>query len=405
MDKYSDDETGRNMRKVRKIAYVVTKSDGGGAQRYVYDLATNIQRGYFDVSVLAGGSGPLFGELKKAGVITKAIPALERDIRIFADISAFLFLLRFFIRERPDIIHLNSPKIGGLGGVAAKIASLITGHCSLVVYTVHGWAFFEDRSFMTRWLIRFFSWLSSLTYDVVILVDRHDLDAALSFIPRQKCTLIPNGISPIATVPRREARSLLLGTHRARQDESVVLMGTVAELTRTKGLRYLIEAASILRTAAPVPRFKIVIVGDGDERMMLESLIKSNHVQDTVILRGRVDRAALYFSGLDVFVLPSVKEGLPYVILEAMSSGIPIIATDVGGIPDLVLDGTNGILVNPRNPLAIAEALQILINDPERRTSFGAQSKQIMTRQFGLEQMVTDTVRVYQGNWSSRAQV
>ena len=106
----------------QKILYLITKSNWGGAQRYVYDLATNLPKEKFDISVVAGGSGPLIQKLNEAKIRTIVFAQLSRDIRTFDDIKTFFMLISLFRKERPDIIHLNSSKIGGLGSVAGRIS-------------------------------------------------------------------------------------------------------------------------------------------------------------------------------------------------------------------------------------------------------------------------------------------
>src|SRR3989344_8728852 len=128
-----------------KILYVITKSNFGGAQRYVYDLAINL-RGY-DVAVALGGNGVLNEKLTASGIRTCSVASLQRDISPTKDIGSFGNLYSIIKKEQPDIIHLNSPKAGGLGAFACRFlnASRYTLHATRIIYTVHGWAFNEDR--------------------------------------------------------------------------------------------------------------------------------------------------------------------------------------------------------------------------------------------------------------------
>ena len=116
-----------------------------------------------------------------------------------------------------------------------------------------------------------------------------------------------------------------------------------------------------------------------------------------MFLLGYVPNAARYLKGLNIFVLPSVKEGLPYTILEAMAAGVPVIATRVGGIPDLIEDGVNGIIVPPKDPNVLADAMTSLLNNPSQRAEFGERLTTRAKTEFTRERMVDETTRVYGG--------
>ena len=247
---------------MKKILYVITKSNWGGAQRYVYDLATNLPKDQFETVVAAGrpdfsrgeprlkeadGNGPLFARLNDAGVRTISIRGLERDINPLKELQSLWNLFKIFCNERPDIIHLNSSKIGGLGAIAAKLSSLITRHSSLVVFTVHGWGFHEDRNPLARFIIFTASWLSSLFQDTIILIDRMDYTAAKKFIPHHKLVYIPNGIAKIPLPPARSARSFLSEKIRHHISPDTMIIGTIAELTKNKGLTHLIDAVNQMK--------------------------------------------------------------------------------------------------------------------------------------------------------------
>ena len=130
------------MTSTKKVLYVITKSVWGGAQRYVFDLATNLPKDQFEIVAAAGGEGPLFDKLHNAGIRTINTPSLERDVHILNETSVFWQLLKIFHTEKPDILHLNSTKIGALGALAAFLYKLLTLNFKLLtVFTVHGWGF------------------------------------------------------------------------------------------------------------------------------------------------------------------------------------------------------------------------------------------------------------------------
>jgi len=158
------------------VLFVITKSNWGGAQRYVYDLATNLPKNTFEVAVALGGSGELTSMLGSAGVRTISIEHLERDIHFFNEFRVFRTLLALYNKEQPDVVHLNSTKIGGLGSFAGRIAKV-----QRIIFTVHGWAFNEERNSLFRLALWFFSWLTIIFCHKVITISYHDTRQAVSF--------------------------------------------------------------------------------------------------------------------------------------------------------------------------------------------------------------------------------
>jgi glycosyltransferase involved in cell wall biosynthesis len=342
-------------KKRKKILYVITKSNWGGAQRYVYDLATNLSKDEFESVVAAGGGGMLFKKLSQSGIRTISIPYLERNVGIAREFRAFKFLLKTFREEKPDVIHLNSAKASGLGALAGRIANVPN-----IVQTVHGWSFNEERSFLWRTFVWIASWTAALLSHKSIMVSRHDFEQAKKMpfiISRVSC--IQNAISGQTLMERDEARSKLSQIQDIPKGSSSIWVGTNAELHKNKGLKYGINAIKLVLEKNSHVYW--IVISDGEEKKNLVHLVKKSGLQKHIFFLGYVDNAAQYMKAFDIFMLPSVKEGLPYVLLEARAAGIPIVSTDVGGIPEVVLD-TSGIIVPPKNPEKLAEAIEVLLS-------------------------------------------
>ncbi len=238
--------------------------------------------------------------------------------------------------------------------------------------------------------VLFFSWLSSLFHDKVILINTADNRAARWFIPERKLALINNGIGPIDFFPREEARAFFAEKIGRPIAPHTYLVGTNAELTRNKGIHHLISASgSCAREALTL------IIGEGHERSSLEHSLEKTGLQNAVHLLGFIPDAARYLKGLDIFVLPSLKEGLPYTIMEAMAAGLPVISTQVGGIPDLVEHRKNGLLVRPKDPPALAAALRTLMTQEELKAELSQASPGKIKSKFGLAQMIQNTIALY----------
>lgn len=376
-----------------KILYVITKSVWGGAQKYVYDLATNLPKDRFEVTIAAGGNGLLFEKLQKAGARTITIPGLERDINIWKELKSLYHLFKIFREEKPDVIHLNSSKIGGLGALAAFVCKLLTLNFKYlnVIFTVHGWGFKEDRAWWQKTVIFFLSWFSSLFHDKIILINTADYCTAQRFIPKRKLAMIPNGVRPIDFLPRIEARAFFSKKIGRQIQKDEILIGTITELTKNKGINYLIDSTSLIINS----NFLILIVGDGELHQELESRIKNQESSNKIFLTGFLPDASRYLKAFDIFVLPSLKEGLPYVIMEAMTAGLPLVATNIGGIPDLIQHGKNGLLVSPKDPSGIARAITDISKDEKLRSNFSKASLKIIKTKFSLNGMVQKTISLY----------
>lgn len=373
--------------KRKKIIYVITRSNWGGAQRYVFDLAVHLSKDQFDVVVACGGNGPLVEKLAETGVHVIPIPHLERDINIIKEVVSLYSLWLIFQKEKPDIIHFNSSKAGGLGSVAAFVSKFTANNLSLkIIFTVHGWAFNEERPYWQKMLIVFFSWLGGLFQNKIICVSRCDYDAAVRYriVPKRKLVMIHNGIEEERFLSRDEARRTL------SVPEHIFIAGTNAELTKNKGIIYLLEASRHMQE--PVMFY---IMSDGEERRTFEQFINQHNLQNKVKLAGFLPNAKQYLKAFDIFILPSVKEGLPYALLEAASAGVPVIGTAVGGVPEIIEDGTNGLLVPPRNSDALARAIKKLMASPELRMRFSEANVQLVASKFSFASMLEKTTSLY----------
>lgn len=394
-----------------RVLIIITKSNWGGAQRYVYDLATGLPRERYDTLVAFGKNGPLGERLRDAGIRTHSLPELSRDVSLRSDISSFISLLRILAVNRPNVLHLNSSKIGALGALAGRIHNirewLHRKSCpptyAKIIFTGHGWAFNEERPQRQKILIRMLHWITVLLTHQTIAVSRTTRDdiVGLPFL-KQKLSVIPNGIdgSPelLSRAEALERLNIPKDWRNELSDEShperPLLVGTIAELHRNKGIQFAISAISEL------PKFTereiyYAVIASGDEEARLQDQIITLSLEDRVTLLGYRKNAAELLPAFDIFLLPSITEAMPYVILEAGASGLPIIATAVGGIPEVIEDMKTGILLQPRNPTEIARAIAYLALDDERRHLLADRAHARISERFTLTEMIEKTTAVY----------
>lgn len=380
-----------------KILFSITKSSWGGAQSYVYDMASACSRRGWNVIVASGppeahaSKNNLLGRLEVAGIRTEVIENFTRDISITRELRSFSELLRLIRRERPDIVHVNSSKAAGVGALAARLLRVPT-----VVFTAHGWPFREERPPLAKSLIWFFSWITALLSDVVIAVSDADArDAAAMPLIRNKVRMIRNGTGERPLLARAEARAFIRTVAGRDIPGNVRWVWTNGELTANKGIGYALQAVRLLKdTGTPVA---YVITGSGEDLKALKQSSRDLGIQDEIFFCGFVPDAKIYANAFDIFLLPSLKEGLPYVVLEAGLAGLPVIATNVGGIPEIVENGACGIVVTAKDPRKIADALVALIEDADSARELGEKLRERVRDEFSLDRMVRETIAVYEG--------
>ncbi|HEY1041831.1 MAG TPA: glycosyltransferase [Candidatus Paceibacterota bacterium] len=371
-----------------RILYVITKANWGGAQRYVFDLATAAKRAGHDVLVVSGNSGPLTERLEAAGVASESIGSMQRDIKIRAEIDSFL-ALRTIVRDfGPDVIHGNSSKAGALAAIIGRIERV-----PHIVFTAHGWAFNESRPKWQKALIAVFHYLTVLLSHNTIAVSKAiQRDARFMPLVGKRMRVIHNGVSPVSFLSRTEARQALVPEF-VRSHPDALWIGVIAELHPTKGLDTLIEAfAKVAREDVPVV---LVIMGEGQSYAWLSKLAQVFDLPDRIYLAGFVPDAGRYLPALDIFALPSRTEALGYAFLEAGLAKLPCVGSEVGGIPEVLEHEVTGLLVPSNHSKALATALHTLIHDSALRERLGQALEEKVRTKFSIERMIERTLALY----------
>jgi len=381
------------MQEKKKILFCITKGNFGGAQRYVYDLATNLPNDKFEAVVACGEGEELPNLLKEKQVRSIRLNKLVREVKIFDEFKVCKELIRLIRSERPDVIHLNSSKIGGLGAVAGRIASLLErNYGPKIIFTAHNWGFNDNsRSSFEKIFYYLSHWITlMLCHQAIAVSDKTKND--IGFLPfiKDKITVVYNGILEFNTLQKEESRIIL-----ASKDSNKIIIFSTSELHKNKGVDVALKALSLLPEEA---REKIIycVAGSGEEKEKLEIMSKDFGLGDNVRFLGFVPDAKKLLTGANIFLLPSRTEAFPYSILEAGMVGLPIIATSVGGIPEVIKDMQNGILVHPKNPKEIAEAILYLLDHKEKQEEFGREIQKTVPNFFSLEKMVDATIKLYQ---------
>lgn len=362
---------------MKKVLYVVTLSEWGGAQHIVYLLAKHLRSDY-EITVACAPGGLLVERLRGLGLRVIEIPELCRLPHPLRDLRALGKLYSLMQAERFDIVHTHSTKAGLLGRLAASLAKV-----PVILFTAHGWAFSEGRAWPWRWLLAQAERLPACLSTKIICVSEYDRQVAVRFgvASPEKLVVIPNGLE---TEPFRSATDKRKLRRQLGMNESEGLITMVGRLAPPKDFETLIAAWEDLRVSG----WKIWIVGEGPLRPRLENIIQAKGLRHEIMLVGERYDVPTVLQASDIFVLSSRWEGMPLTIIEAMLAGLPVIATRVGGVPELVAEGTTGLLVPLRDPLALRDALAQLIVSEESRRLFGERGRQRALQQFTVERMI-----------------
>ena len=357
----------------------MTQSEFGGAQHFIYTFTTNLQ-GY-EIVIGAGPEGDnekgLLFALEKRGINTRHLRYLRRSINPLFDFFGIIEICKLIKKEKPDILFLNSSKAGMLGGLVGRILRMPN-----IIYRIGGWTFNDP---WPKWKKKMYILIEKYTAklkDVIINNAKSDTEQAikLGIKPERRIVTISNGVdvNGLGFLLREEAREKL------KIESSNFVVGTIANFYPPKGLEYLIEAANLLKNKD----IKFIIIGEGEERGKLENLIKKYNLGKIVILTGAILDASKYLKAFDIFVLPSVKEGFPWTILEAMSGEIPVIATKVGAVPDIIENNENGFLLEPRDFKSIANSIEKLLGDENLRKKMTQAGEKTVIDKFSLDKMI-----------------
>ncbi|MFH0803633.1 MAG: glycosyltransferase, partial [Candidatus Tagabacteria bacterium] len=295
----------------KKVLYIITKSAWGGAGKYVYDLAVNLPKDRFEVFVAAGNRDELAKKIITAGIPYFEIKNFQRDINFLKEIFSYFEILLLLLKIRPDIIHVNSSKAGGIVGVASLDYRLLTFNFKVkTIFTAHGWAFHEVRPKWQLLLIKLFTKITCFYYSKIICVSEFDRLSAVKnhIVPKRKLITIHNGIKieDYQFLPKEEARKKLFEIsqfHHMVNLTNNILIGTVGEFTKNKGQKYLIDAIKLLITRYPL---LVTLIGWGEEKSNLSLLVTRYSLQNNVFLIDNLTNAAFYLKAFDIFVLPSL---------------------------------------------------------------------------------------------------
>ncbi|MDX6643510.1 MAG: hypothetical protein QOD76_1472 [Solirubrobacteraceae bacterium] len=359
----------------------------GGVPEHVRLLAEGLHDRGYEIAVAGPADAAPRERLEEHGVEYVELPIVGDMLALRKDVPTTRALIALMRKRRFDLVHAHSQKAGLLGRLAAVTARTPS------VYTpnslIHRFMFVvpspgaRQRYLKTLWMERVLGRITT----AMIAVSEEEREAAVAdrLIARRRVHVIRNAVDFDETV--EPDRRLL----EFRGEGPLV--GMVAALRVQKGLPTLLSALEILAGQGAAPRF--AIVGSGPLEDEVRAHIAEGPLAATTLLLPFEGRVEPYLRALDAFVLPSYFEGLPLAVLEAMAAGLPVVATDVGGTPEAVVAGETGILVDVKNPEALAEAIAAIAAQPDLRTRMGAAGRARYEAEFRVDRMVDETATLY----------
>lgn len=372
----------------KKVLFLITKSNFGGAQRYVYDLATGLPSEDFEVVVAFGSTGALDKKLQESGVRTITLPSLQRDISLTKELSSFFELRNVLQQEKPDILHINSSKAGALGALVGRLSGV-----PKIIFTAHGWAFNEERPWWQRLILKKIHWLTVfLSHQTIAVSNEVKRQMNWPFV-KNKMVVIYNGRNIHNLHPRTDSRITLSKIEpRLLPYQNDFWTMTIAELHPIKRHEAVIEAMK--KVTEQFPNTRHLIIGGGQEEENLQQKINTLNLNENVFLLGSIPEAAQYLKAADLFILASRSEAMPYAIIEAIIAGLPTVATSVGGIPEVIENEKSGLLVPPLDNTALTKAILELENDEHLRQRLSENALK-RSLDFKFEKTLLKTIEIY----------
>jgi len=362
-----------------KVVFLITDLMVGGAEKALVRTAIGLSKSNYDVSVMyLYGKAPLAETLKNAGV-----PVTNLNMRIKWDVSVLLKLYKLFRKEKPQILHtymFHADLLGRLIGRLAHVPIIISSRRNIEIGG-------QIRETINRLTVH----LSDATTAVCDNVRQAEIKRSRA--KPEKVFRIYNGVE-IENFKQVESRK----TEKLKKDLGIgpddVVIGTVGRFLEKKGHPFLIRAMH--KIISKFPGTKLLLVGYGRLQSRLERKVNNSGLSEKVIFTGSCSDISEMLSVFDVFILPSLWEGMPNAVLEAMAAGLPVVSTAVGGTPEVIKDGETGLLVPAGDSEALADGVINLLKDPERAKKMGATGRDRVEKIFTRSRMIADTEALYE---------
>ncbi len=401
----------RNMeRRPLKIVRVIGRLNIGGPAVHAVLLTAGLNDGNIRSTLVTGSVGRSEGDMlyfaRQHGVNPVIVPALGREISWWDDLVAFWKLYRLFVWERPDIVHTHTAKAGALGRLAAVLAGV-----PIRIHTFHGHVFHGYFGFLrTNLFLMIERFLAYFTTKIVAIsaAQLAELSDQYRIARREKFAVIPLGLdlTPLLQIGRKG------GSAEPGANEKTITIGLIGRLVPIKNPQMAVAVLHRLRERVAGLDVVLVVAGDGELKSELQNMVGQAGLDGCVLFTGWKEDLSELYASLDLVIVTSLNEGTPVVLIEAMASALPFVATRVGGIPDLMVGAeevvhgpggrplfslfANGALVEAGNVEGFTAALDHILQNEAQRRGMGAVGRSFVSERFSKERLVRDTYALYQ---------
>ena len=398
-----------------RILRIIARLNVGGPAIQAISLSSELPRDRYQTMLVCGNVSPHEGDMAylagEKDVKPFIIPELGREISAVDDFKAFLSLRKIIKRFRPHIIHTHTAKAGALGrlaGISMNVSSRTKGRIRMV-HTFHGHVFHSYFNvFKSFFYIQIERLMARFTDRIIVISDLQKRDICYRFgiANMEKVRVIPLGFDLSTFGDCGNYRKMMRQKYLSREFPEAFLVGIIGRLTSVKNHSLLLKALKYLKDQGKIDPFRFLIVGDGELKTDLINEAQDLAVRDKVIFAGWQKDMPPIYGALDAVVLTSKNEGTPVTLIESMASGRPVIATDVGGVRDLLGDpervmrggfelARNGILVAPGDAKAFADALLFTLENREICAQMVRNSADFVLKHYSQNRLLDDIKALY----------
>lgn len=368
------------MRKI-KIAYIITRLELGGAQKIALSVLENLDKNLYDPYLITSPGGYLDHKAQSmAGVKCFFIDDLKTQIDIKSDVICFFKIARYLKAEGIMIVHTHSSKAGIIGRWAAWRSGV-----KKIFHTVHGWPFYIESFFLKKWIYRILEQATAFITTKLIVVSDHDLFAGLNNVTRkkEKYIKIPYGIDV----------QKFCSLQRNRTKDMMIQVGYVACYKPQKAPFHFLKVVQMV--TAQDQRVEFVSAGDGVLKPEVIKKAFQMGLEKKIKFLGWQSNIEDVLSKIDILLLTSRWEGLPVIVLESLAAGIPVVATAVGGVSEVVIHGFNGFVEQKEHFASLAQDILLLARDETMRSRFSAQASSSLRSEFDIAAMMPRMSNLY----------
>jgi len=365
-----------------RVLHVIKEGSMGGGQRHILTILNQVENKMFSFGIVCGSKGYFYESVEAMN-----IPAFIVSMKYFPDVNIIRDLIKIIRIFRPDIIHTH----GGIAGFWGRLAGIIYGEVK-IVHTYHGIHYLHYPSFVRRKLFSYIDRILLHYTDLIICVSKSDeyRGELVGVVDSKKCLYIPNGIDIKSFTQQIDVPN---EKHSIGIFPDSLVVGMIGRLHPEKGHRYFLDAAS--KIVSKYTNVEFVILGDGELSENLRDMAVQLGIASRTHFLGFRNNIVNYLHTMDIIVFPSLWEGHPFSLLEAMAAGKAIVASNIDSIREVLKDGMTGILVPPKDSTSIAQAIGALLDSKEERDRIGRQAQITVIEAFPSSKMINSLEQAY----------